>query len=181
MIPPVIRAIFSGEPGVGKSSVVRRLTTGEFTEKYLRTLQVNVYTIKHEFKGRLLHIGLRDPQGHRTSLDTIRTYMRNSHVLFLIYDISRPYTLYELGFRTTFFLSSSGKKPVILIGNKKDLREEYEDAVSPEEGEKFANHLSEILDIEVPYIEISAKTGENVDKIIPVALLMLSKYLGLRR
>jgi len=59
----------------------------------------------------------------------------------------------------------------ILIGNKLDLRPEtekakgLEDIVTTKEGEKFAEEIGSKV-----YIEISCKTGENLDKMYLAAV-----------
>ncbi len=178
MLPPIIKMIFAGEAGVGKSSLVRRLTQGTFQERYIRSIDVRVYMVKYKVGNRTILIGLRDPMGHRPILPYVRPYMEGAHAAILTFDIHRPHTLYELGYRVTTFLTMAGKKPMILVGNKKDLRNEVEYYVTTEEGKEFANELSKILDMEVPYLEVSAKTGENVDAIIPTALGLLTKMLS---
>ena len=47
--------------------------------------------------------------------------------------------------------------PMILVGNKREL-EGYR-AVSPEQGQALAHRLG------VPFLETSAKSGENVDRV----------------
>ncbi|MHA1593461.1 MAG: hypothetical protein ACTSXX_01835, partial [Candidatus Baldrarchaeia archaeon] len=44
--------------------------------------------------------------------------------------------------------------------------------VMPEEGERVAAEVSELLGRKVPYIETSALTGENVEKVVEMILKM---------
>lgn len=61
------------------------------------------------------------------------------------------------------------EKVVVLVGNKKDLEDKRR--VSVEEGKKFAKNFYKGVNIlkctqcEIPYLETSAKTKENVDQV----------------
>jgi GTPase SAR1 family protein len=65
-----------------------------------------------------------------------------------------------------------------LLGNKIDLVPEkvVDDYLTPSEGQKLAGEVSDNYfksNYDIPYIETSAKTGENVEK----AFQLLSKHL----
>ena len=57
--------------------------------------------------------------------------------------------------------------PFVLVGNKVDLTESRR--VSYEEAKRLANQW------QVPYVETSAKTKQNVDKVIQNDLFILNK------
>ena len=65
---------------------------------------------------------------------------------------------------------NAGKKiPIVVIGNKIDLREQFKDnpvmkhnIVTTEEGRQFAEQLAQ-QGVHTSFIETSAKTGENVE------------------
>ncbi|MCE7737729.1 MAG: hypothetical protein GPJ54_22750, partial [Candidatus Heimdallarchaeota archaeon] len=55
--------------------------------------------------------------------------------------------------------------PMALVANKIDLRTSSSvGCVSKEQGIQYATDLAEWAKMDVPYIETSAKTGFNVDK-----------------
>ena len=60
----------------------------------------------------------------------------------------------------------AGVGSVILVGNKEDLREDpaNKDLIPREEAEQFANKISEEFNRPIPYLETSAKTGNNVEQ-----------------
>ena len=55
--------------------------------------------------------------------------------------------------------------PVVLIGNKIDLRGNGVDDISKDEGINLAKNIQEDnkTNFTIPYVETSAKTGENID------------------
>ena len=61
------------------------------------------------------------------------------------------------------FIQNNGKGSglILLVGNKSDLRNDK--SITEEEGKNLAKNLSEIVNKEVPFIETSAKTGQNID------------------
>ena len=54
--------------------------------------------------------------------------------------------------------------PMVLIGNKSDLRELNADSIDYDSGLEYARNLSEWSNIEIPYVETSAKDGSNVNE-----------------
>ena len=86
----------------------------------------------------------------------------------LIYDITRPDTFYSIPSWIAELMANirtDAPLPLALVANKIDLRTDNEIAtVSKEQGIQYAMDLAEWAKMDVPYIETSAKTGFNVDK-----------------
>ncbi|MFV2015869.1 MAG: hypothetical protein ACC656_10595, partial [Candidatus Heimdallarchaeota archaeon] len=53
--------------------------------------------------------------------------------------------------------------PLVIFGNKIDLREGTEDPILTSEGIEFIKNLSQKYQIKISYIETSALTGENIE------------------
>ena len=69
--------------------------------------------------------------------------------------------------------------PITLLGNKVDLRNEVEDPVTPDEAQAYIEEIKGQYGItfDVPYLETSAKTGENVDESFNTLAHTIRNYL----
>jgi len=169
-----------GEGAVGKTSIAKRYLKGEFTHEYKQTLGVDIFS-----KSTKIDIGQRtiriqwiiwDLAGQPKYKDVRKTFYKGAKGGILVFDVSRKET-YEAAMNwANEFIINSGRHPIVLVGNKIDLREKYPDCVTREEGEKLAKILSKMLGYEVPYVESSALKNINIDEIFnTLGRLILSK------
>jgi GTPase SAR1 family protein len=68
--------------------------------------------------------------------------------------------------------------PMVLIGNKSDLRDSSPEAISYEAGLEYAKNLSEWSNFEIPYVETSALSGDNVDAAFATLLRNIESNLS---
>jgi len=86
----------------------------------------------------------------------------------LVFDISRPESFYSLPDWITELMNNVGvgePLPMVLVGNKADLRDHTDNPIEVDQGEEYAKQLSDWANMEVPFLESSALTGFNVDKV----------------
>jgi small GTP-binding protein len=118
----IFKVILAGESGVGKSTFLFRLRTGQFTENIKSTIGVDFITHKVPWltpKG----------QGHVTlqiwdlAGDSILNvaYTRGASVIFLMHDLTRPETAQKLNLWYSLFKTEYPNVPLLLIGSKMDL------------------------------------------------------------
>ena len=90
------------------------------------------------------------------------TYCLGANAAFLLYDITRPQTLDNIGDWTNIVRQKAGDVPIMLVGSKLDLEEEQRQ-ITREYGIQVAekNELTS-------FAEISSKTGQNVNKTFDV-------------
>lgn len=94
-----------------------------------------------------------------------RTYIIGSDVAILMFDLTNLNSLAYLDEFPPMIRQYAGEIPILLVGNKCDLTEER--TISKEQGNNFSK-INNMLN----YIEISAKTGLNCERIFKV----LAKY-----
>ena len=103
----------------------------------------------------------------QVSFEKIRiNYLQGCHSAFIVYDVTNPDSYQSVqNWYDELNVGVPEKLPVVIIGNKIDLRESSRDALSELEGYKLADRLSRRNgNFPVFYIETSAKTGENITK-----------------
>lgn len=128
-------------------------------------------TIGADFAVKKLKVDLRDVTlqiwdlAGQQRFSTVReVYYRGAAGALLLFDITRPET-YELIPNWINELVRNNKNrivPMVLIGNKVDLRDKVSKSVPKEYAQQYAQSLSQWSTFDVPYIETSAKTGVNV-------------------
>ncbi|MFW9947521.1 MAG: Rab family GTPase [Candidatus Odinarchaeota archaeon] len=99
----------------------------------------------------------------------IPTYIKGALGAILIFDITNSKTLYHLIEVIRIINENVGNIPIILVGNKVDLKESRE--VFKEEGNLFKESYSL-----ASYIEISSKLGYNIETVFIELVKLLLKY-----
>ncbi len=118
---------------------------------------------------------LKEMRGHslliwdlagQESFDKIRSnYYKGSQGAILVYDITERSSFDNLAkWIEEMRAYSPTEVPIILAGNKVDLRDSYDNCITPDEGIVKAKSLSDEFNSSVFFIETSALTGYNIEK-----------------
>ena len=161
----VLKIVLLGDSSVGKTTIRLRYLGYSFqaeTDKQnigadfaLKDLTINDKVIK---------IQIWDLVG-QVSFEKIRlNYLLGCHSAFIVYDVSNPDSYQSvIGWFEELVNGIPDKVPIIIIGNKIDLRVNSKDCLSQLEGIKIAERIQRRNgNMPVFYIETSAKTGENI-------------------
>jgi small GTP-binding protein len=138
-----------------------------FSKNYLMTLGAEMSSkLVDELD---LKYQLWDMAGQPRFKDIRGPYYNGATGAIIVYDVTR-YDSYE---NTTKWLMELHRNipkkpiPVILLGNKSDLRDMVSTSINPHDGRVLAKGLTEFYaqnQWEIPYFDTSAKTGDNVEK-----------------
>ncbi|MFH0816286.1 MAG: Rab family GTPase [Methanobacteriota archaeon] len=142
-----------GDPGVGKSSLVRRFVLQRYDDKYLSTLGT-VVSKKSVAIPQLdcnMSLMIWDISGQAEFKRIHASAFSNSSGGFVVYDVLRPETLESVqGWIATMRQWAGEKVPITILANKTDLLPKSE---RPRAGTMLG----------CPSVPTSAKAGENVD------------------
>ena len=154
----VCKIVAIGGSGVGKSSMLRRYTDGDFLSNYISTIGVDFKVKCLRIKDKTVRMHLWDSGGQERFRAIVASYYRGAHAILLIYDITNHKSFLELENWLEEIKKYSNNKPLIyIIGNKCDL--ERNRVVSKQIAEDFATRHN------FSFIETSAKSGQNIDYI----------------
>lgn len=95
----------------------------------------------------------------------LRSYYIGTVGSLIVFDITNPESFQNLPSWIEELVKNNENNvvPIVIVGNKSDLRGNTDNTVSIEKAREYAKKLSEWTKFEVPYIETSALSGLNVE------------------
>lgn len=163
------KLVLGGEGGVGKTSMVHRFVENAFQTDYKSTIGTSIMKKECNFEGldSKVRFVIWDLAGQAQFKRVRQSYLSKAEAGVLVYDVTRKDTFDKL---ENWFKETRDASPeisLILVGNKIDLVEDR--VVSTEEGESTAKELN------LSYVETSAKTGENINDAFKMLALQIIK------
>ncbi|XP_030075862.1 ras-related protein Rab-39B-like [Microcaecilia unicolor] len=166
------RLTLLGDSTVGKTSLVKRYTEGQFSSGLPSTVGVEYYIRMLQVEpGVRVKLQIWDTAGQERFRSMTRSFYRNIIGIMLVFDKSnrKSFEHVENWYREANEYNFSCKVVFMLIGHKSDL--ETESVVPRGEAEAFASSLG------MAYFETSAQNNSNVDAAFE--FLMHQIYSGL--
>ncbi|KAJ1883437.1 GTPase Ryh1 [Coemansia sp. RSA 1722] len=149
------KLVFLGEQSVGKTSIITRFMYDTFDTTYQATIGIDFLSKTMYLEDRTVRLQLWDTAGQERFRSLIPSYIRDSSVALVIYDITNRESFSQTSKWIDDVRAERGNDVIIvLVGNKTDLNDSRQ--VSTEEGEKKSR------DLNVMFMETSAKAGHNV-------------------
>jgi small GTP-binding protein len=158
----IYKVIVIGDPSIGKTSLIRKFVAQQFEGEYLPTVgtQISKQPVDMEIGGKQYRINLLlwDLAGQPQFYMLHKVYYNGANGVILGFDLTRSHTFVNVkNWHAELVKFGLSDVPIILTGNKADLKEERK-VTGP-----HIDHMKEQLGIQ-EYIETSAKDGENVKK-----------------
>ena len=164
-----------GDASVGKTSLTIRFISGSFSEDLKLTIGVDFYSKTMSYNNKRVKYQVWDFGGEQRFRFLLPQYCRGANAAFYLYDITNPVTLNHLQDWISIIHEHSGDIPIFLIGSKLDLAQ-YR-AISHEEGTRAKEKYNLAA-----FIELSSKTGENVEKAFGnMTELLFKKYIYINK
>jgi len=141
-----IKIILLGESGVGKSCLITVYGGKPFPE-------VSVCNVQSSFISKVLTINnnnydiqIWDTAGQERYRSVNKIYIKDSHIVIFVYDVTNRKSFLELKFWTNYVEELLGKNVIIgIAANKIDLFESDKENVSKKEGQEFAEEKKAIF------------------------------------
>ena len=174
---PVIEVTVLGISNVGKTCLISRFVNHKFSERVAPTYGCDHKHVSIKIHSKDFTLRVVDTAGQERFRRSITpTLIRRSQGILLVYDVNNPSSLSEGVPEMLHFINR--ERPdipsLLLVGNKADLMEsEQSELVVSKEGERFAQNYG------IPFIETSAKSGKNVEKVFEMIAENIYDYLDL--
>jgi Ras-related protein Rab-6A len=149
------KLVFLGDQNVGKTSIITRFMYDSFDTSYQATIGIDFLSKTMYLEDRTVRLQLWDTAGQERFRSLIPSYIRDSSVAVVVYDITDRASFLNTSMWIENVRAERADDVVImLVGNKSDLSEKRQ--VTEEEGEELAQNEG------VVFIEASAKEGHNI-------------------
>ena len=168
----VYKVLLLGDSTVGKTCVLLKYTDKIFQETHMMTIGLD-YRLKTMTlqSGKEVKLQIWDTAGQDRFRSITKNYYKGSHGIILIYDVTSLKTFENVkSWVSQIHEEISDKVVIYLVANKIDMDDLRK--VTKEEGKKLAEEL------DVPFVETSAKTGENIDYIFSDISERIDKVFG---
>ncbi|WOO81903.1 GTP-binding protein ryh1 [Vanrija pseudolonga] len=160
------KLVFLGEQSVGKTSLITRFMYDTFDNTYQATIGIDFLSKTMYLEDRTVRLQLWDTAGQERFRSLIPSYIRDSSVAVIVYDITSRASFLNTTKWVDDVRNERGDDVIIvLVGNKTDLNDKRQ--VTPEDLDKRAKELG------VMSIETSAKAGHNVKALFKKIALAL--------
>lgn len=156
-----IKLVLLGEAAVGKSSIVLRFVSNDFSENKEPTIGAAFLTQRVNIGDQTVKFEIWDTAGQERFASLAPMYYRNAQAALVVYDVTKPQSFIKARHWVKELHEQASKGIIIaLVGNKLDMVETGgERKVAKEEAEKLAEEEGLL------FFETSAKTGENVNEV----------------
>ncbi|KAL8650738.1 MAG: hypothetical protein Q9226_005014 [Calogaya cf. arnoldii] len=149
------KLVFLGEQSVGKTSLITRFMYDSFDNMYQATIGIDFLSKTMYLEDRTVRLQLWDTAGQERFRSLIPSYIRDSSVAVVVYDISSLKSFQNTRKWVDDVRGERGNDVIIvLVGNKTDLGDKRE--VTQQMGEEEAKRCGAL------FVETSAKAGANV-------------------
>ncbi|TXT54794.1 MAG: hypothetical protein BAJATHORv1_50045 [Candidatus Thorarchaeota archaeon] len=165
MTSKIVKMALVGAGGAGKTTIASRLITGEFIET-LMTIGINIetWTLTDEESDSDVKVALFDLGGQQQFRFFQKSLLAGTHAVILVVDMTRLKTLFELD-DWIRLIRHVPTDMWLLVGNKCD-----DNPMMTEEDIR-----EKAVELGVPYVILSAKTGEGFQKLTDIIIDMMRK------
>ena len=128
------KVVLIGNSGVGKTSLFKKITTGQFSEKNISTIGMDKKTLNLEIEvnqnnqavKKEVNVSLVDTAGEERFRSITKNYFKESDGILLLYDVTNKETFKNVegwidSIHECLGDHDNSKYIIVLIGNKTDL------------------------------------------------------------
>jgi small GTP-binding protein len=157
----ILKILTAGEGGVGKTTLLHRYVEGKFSADTKMTIGVEFFLKEVEIDGKHCTLQLWDFGGQERFRFLLESYVLGAKGALLMFDLTRPMTLENLGQWVNICRKSDKSLPILFLGTKLDLVNDI--MVQDDYAQSFQEEFA-LFD----YMKISSKSGENVSQAFEV-------------
>lgn len=150
------KIVLVGDAAIGKTAILRNIKGCEFEKRYISTIGCELHPIVMKPSSAVSYT-FWDTPGQEKYSDKFTNYFKNANLVVLVYDITSSNSYKNIGKWIELIKTTSSTIPIVLVGNKSDSTR------------KIQNPTFHI-DNDIPYFEVSAKTGETMNTLIEYIL-----------
>ncbi len=160
LVSNVFKVIIIGDPRVGKTTLRLRYIGEGFRKQYISTIGADFALAT--YNNYILQIW--DLAGQDDFQSMVTSFYKGAQGIIIVFDITNEESRLNIPKWIDRFQIVEGQLvPIVIFGNKIDLRKGNKNSMQIDEGIRYIQELSEKYQIEINYYETSALTGENIN------------------
>ncbi|MHA1369993.1 MAG: GTP-binding protein [Promethearchaeota archaeon] len=165
----IFKLVLAGDGAVGKTTLVQKFVEEKFNADYLATIGANIMKKEYRLRGEdvICKFSIWDLAGQDLFKRARKSYFSMANAGIIVFDLTRRETFDHVKDWMMEFKIVGKRIPIVLAGNKLDLIDQRQ--VTQEEAEALARELN------ISYIETSAKIGDNVEEVFEMLAYFLMK------
>jgi len=154
----LFKLVLIGDSGVGKSCLLLRFADDQFTESYITTIGVDFRFKTISVSGKTVKLQIWDTAGQERFRTITSAYYRGADGIVIVYDCCDRDSFNNVqSWVEEVNKYANANTSMVLVANKSDASSD-ERKVSAEEGLQKARQLN------MAFLETSAKTGDGVEE-----------------
>ena len=162
-----MKIVLCGDGGVGKTVLRDRYLGRGFQTKYMMTIGADFALKEATVDNNKIRFQIWDLAGQQRFANVRAVYYTGCLGGLLLFDVTRRDSFENCTnwIKEIWKHNGRGVIPIVLLGNKADLRDSHPDAITSDVAKKFAMELSDQTrphGFDIHYLDTSAKTGQNV-------------------
>ena len=168
-----LKIILLGDSAVGKTSIIGRYVNNSFDDTYKCTIQVEkTVKVLNEDENTSIRLNIWDTVGQEKYKALTRQYYHDSDGAFIVFDLTSRESFDNIK-NWINDLKSYGSEDtnIIILGNKSDEKNKRE--ISEEE-------IKDQLNNDYIYLDVSAKTGNNISLAFDKLKKLIMEYLKIK-
>jgi len=148
------KIVIAGEGGVGKTTLIKRYTTGQFSHSKT-TIGVSFAIANVQYNGGSTKLQIWDLGGEERFRNILPNFCSGAHGAIIVFDLTRYSSFVALPEWIELIKKNTKEIPIFIVGSKADLVTEK----TVDE-----NQIREIMQKYnlTKYMETSSKTGQNI-------------------
>ena len=164
----LIKILIVGDSTVGKTNFIKKYVENKFNESYFASTGIDLITTSIKIEGKSFKIQIWDTAGQEKYRAMTKNLYLKSQGIIILFDITNETSFINLKNWMSQIKESRGEDiPILLVGNKIDLEDNR--VINKERAMEYANNEN------IEYIEVSSKTGENINKALTSLLQKILK------
>ena len=167
-----MKLVLCGDGAVGKTAIRERFLGRGFSSIYLQTIGADFASTEKDVSvdsnNYKVQYQIWDLAGQTEFGSVRKTYYEGCFGSLMVFDITRPASFQNLPTWINELWSNSGrgKVPIVLLGNKADLKEKFPEHIRDTQIKQYVSELNSSIGkagFFVEYLETSALTGQNIE------------------
>ncbi len=173
----MFKIVLIGDGTVGKTSIRRNYLGEGFKKSHLPTIGVDFAQRYVSHKGGSVRLVIWDLAGQPSFKNVRSHYYKGSSGIVFVYSVVDRDSFDNASKWLVEAFKHMGKlPPTAIIANKIDLRSDYANSVTTEEGKKFTQFYIDRLDVPAIFWETSALTGQNIIDVFADMIELMKDY-----